>query len=172
MLYLKPVDNRPVTAQAFFDLTDNNRAYLRRWLPWLDSVTSVNDTQNSLNARVLSDKAGITINRFMMVENAIVGIIDVREIKDSQSELGVTALVGYWLAKEYAGRGYTTTALKQMVALCRDRGIETVILRANPDNIGSNQVAIKAGFIYQETQKNASALYGKKIDLNIYHLSL
>lgn len=100
------------------------------------------------------------------------GIIDVREIKDSQSELGVTALVGYWIAKEYAGKGYTTTALKQMVALCRDRGIETVILRANPDNIGSNQVAIKAGFIYQETQKNASALYGKKIDLNIYHLSL
>lgn len=172
MLTLKPIDNAPATAQAFFDLTNNNRVYLKQWLPWLDFVNSVDDTQNTLNMRVLSDKVGTTINYFMMINNAIVGIIDVREIKDSQSELGVTALVGYWIAKEYAGKGYTTTALKQMVALCRDRGIETVILRANPDNIGSNQVAIKAGFIYQETQKNASALYGKKIDLNIYHLSL
>lgn len=172
MLTLKSVDDRPITAQAFFDLTNNNRAYLKQWLPWLDLVNSVDDTQNTLTTRVLSDKAGTTINCFMMVDNAIVGIIDVREIKDSQSELGVTAMVGYWIAKEHSGKGHATTTLKQMSQLCQNKGINTLILRANPDNIGSNKVAMKAGFIYQRTDKNASELYGKKIDLNIYQLRL
>lgn len=172
MLILKPIDNNPATAQAFFDLTNNNRAYLKQWLPWLDFVNSVDDTKNTLNVRVLSDKAGITINCFMMINNAIVGIIDVREIKDSQSELGVTAMVGYWIAKEHSGKGHTTTALKQMSKLCKNKGIDTLILRANPDNIGSNKVAVNSGFVYQRTDKNASEFYGKKIDLNIYHLSL
>lgn len=172
MLTLKLIDDNPITAQAFFDLTDNNRAYLRQWLPWLDLVNSVDDTQNTLNMRVLSDKAGTTINCFMMINSAIVGIIDVREIKDSQSELGVIAMVGYWIAKEHSGKGHTTTALKAMSKLCKQKGIDTLILRANPDNVGSNKVAINAGFIYQRTDKNASELYGKKIDLNIYQLTL
>lgn len=172
MLTLKPIDDHPITAQTFFELTDNNRAYLKQWLPWLDLVNSVNDTQCTLTTRVLSDKAGTTINCFMMMDNAIVGIIDVRDIKDSQNELGVMAMVGYWITKEHSGKGHTTTALKAMSKLCKQKGIDTLILRANPDNIGSNKVAMKAGFVYQRTDKNAAELYGKKIDLNIYQLTL
>jgi ribosomal-protein-serine acetyltransferase len=33
-------------AAVMFALTDANRSYLREWLPWLDTIEGVNDTQN------------------------------------------------------------------------------------------------------------------------------
>lgn len=171
-VYLMPVNDKTYTAQLFFDLTDKNRSYLRQWLPWLDTVKEVQDTHRSLSNRVLSDKAGVTINCFMMIDNAIAGIIDVRDIKDSQSSLGVIGLVGYWISQEYSGKGYTTSALKQMILLCQNKGIDTLILRANPDNIASNKVALHCGFELQRIEYGITQLYGKSIDLNIYQLSL
>ena len=37
-------------AYELFALTDKNREYLRRWLPWLDTVTRVEDSLNFIQA--------------------------------------------------------------------------------------------------------------------------
>lgn len=35
----------PPSAEQLFALTDQNREYLKVWLPWLDSVQEVDDTK-------------------------------------------------------------------------------------------------------------------------------
>jgi ribosomal-protein-serine acetyltransferase len=43
----------PQYAEAVFSLTDQNREYLRRWLPWLDGTKTANDTEQFLEQQLL-----------------------------------------------------------------------------------------------------------------------
>jgi ribosomal-protein-serine acetyltransferase len=43
---------QPTDADELFRLTDSNRAYLRTWLPWLDSTTSVVNTQDFIRSTI------------------------------------------------------------------------------------------------------------------------
>ena len=56
--------------------------------------------------------------------------------------------VGYWLRSEARGRGLMTRAVEAVVAWARrEHGIERLFITAHPDNLASQRVAEKAGFI-------------------------
>ncbi len=162
-ILLKPFNNTEQNSEEFFALTDKNRAYLREWLPWLDFVQKVADTHKFLHDNCQSDKLGTTLNFFICANDKIIGTIGLREISPQ------SALVGYWLDKSSSGQGITTHALQQLINIVEEKNLtKQIILRCNPQNMGSKKIALKCGFIYQETLKNAQNLYGADIDLEVY----
>ncbi|MBS9783623.1 MAG: GNAT family N-acetyltransferase [Pasteurella sp.] len=166
-LILTPFNETQQIAEEFFALTDKNRSYLREWLPWLDFVQKVSDTHKFLQDNCQSDKFGTTLNFFICDNNKIIGTIGLRDITPQ------SALVGYWLDKSYNGQGITTNALQQLITVVQEKNLtKQIILRCNPKNIGSKKIALKCGFIYQETLKNAENLYGVDFDLEIYIRSI
>ncbi len=174
-IYLQPFSDEIQIATEFFTLTNNNREYLRQWLPWLDFVQTVADTHKFLQDNTQSDKIGTTCNFFICKDNQInddqtkdyqiIGTIGLREInKDS-------AVVGYWLDQTHSGQGITTNALQQLIQIVQKRQLsKTLILRCNPNNIASQKIAKKCGFHYQQTLANAENLYGVWHDLEVYKL--
>lgn len=80
-----------------------------------------------------------------------------------------TAELGYYLAREYWGRGIMTEAVRQ---LCAYVFAETDILRifAEPfaDNIGSCRVLEKAGFSYEGTLRGSAVKNGRVLDMRMY----
>lgn len=80
-----------------------------------------------------------------------------------------TAELGYYLAREYWGRGIMTEAVRQ---LCAYVFAETDILRifAEPfaDNIGSCRVLEKAGFSYEGTLCANAVKNGRVLDMRMY----
>jgi hypothetical protein len=44
----------PEDAREIFDVIDQNRGYLRRWLPWVDGTASPDTVRRSLNPGKLS----------------------------------------------------------------------------------------------------------------------
>ncbi len=166
-ILLKPFNDTEQTAEKFFALTDKNRAYLREWLPWLDFVQKVADTHKFLQDNCQSDKLGTTLNFFICDNDKIIGTIGLREITPQ------SALVGYWLDKSYSGQGITTNALQQLIGIVQEKNLtQQIILRCNPQNMGSKKTALKCGFSYQETLKNAENLYGVYCDLEVYFYKL
>jgi RimJ/RimL family protein N-acetyltransferase len=58
-----------------------------------------------------------------------------------------TGHVGYWCAREARGRGYTTRALGLVCTFAFDElALRRMELITDPDNLGSQRVATKAGF--------------------------
>jgi RimJ/RimL family protein N-acetyltransferase len=56
--------------------------------------------------------------------------------------------VGYWLAPEARGRGVMTEALRDVVSWAREEhGIGRLVLTTHPDNVASQRVAERAGFV-------------------------
>src|SRR5690625_3331021 len=97
-------------AEDLFRITDRSRQYLRNWLSWIDDLTSVNDSISFIKNgfQVYAERTAITAGVFYKTK--LVGIAGFNYF-DWKNRIGQ---VGYWLSKEYQGRGIITRAVKAL----------------------------------------------------------
>jgi len=75
--------------------------------------------------------------------------------------------VGYWLGKEYWGKGIATQALEQFLRLIETRPLYAHVAK---HNIGSRRVLEKCGFTIAAEDRFFSQIFGKNIDEYILRL--
>ncbi|MEO5921841.1 MAG: GNAT family N-acetyltransferase [Pseudolysinimonas sp.] len=75
--------------------------------------------------------------------------------------------VGYWVARELWGRGIASAALDALVAEIAERPLwgSTV-----SDNLGSQRVLQRAGFIFDRSERSHAARRGTEVDELVYRL--
>jgi [ribosomal protein S5]-alanine N-acetyltransferase len=74
---------------------------------------------------------------------AVVGRFNLYDILDG------TAKVGYRVAERVAGRGVATSGLRTLCLIAReDLGLLTLTATASNENVASQRVLLKAGFVY------------------------
>lgn len=98
----------------------------------------------SLNARLWGEGGANWMIRVLSDDGTpqFVGTIALRACGEN------TANVGYWIAREFRGRGLMTSALKLAVRTAFNRlGFECVTWQGHPENLASRKVAWKAGFV-------------------------
>ena len=72
-------------AKDLFALTDANRNYLRQWLPWLDTVTTVEDTKAFIVSTTQQNWLGSSQNFGVFCDGSICGVAGFHKI-DSQKK--------------------------------------------------------------------------------------
>src|SRR5437879_703650 len=81
-------------AEELFALTDANRAFLRRWLPWLDGIQSPADTLASIETDLRKNENNQGFHGAVLYDDRIVGIINYHRI----DWINRSTSLGYWLA--------------------------------------------------------------------------
>ena len=95
----------------------------------------------------------------------LLGSIGVRFLGDGVAE------VGYWIAREARGRGVATRALVLVAGwVFENDDVGRFQLRAEPENVASQRVAEKAGFVREGVLRAALALKGERRDVVMYSL--
>ena len=106
-----------------------------------------------LEAEIAADRENyLFFTEFLIVlkENSrIIGSIDYKYIPKN----GVTE-VGYGLNKDYEGNGYMTEALSAFLGFGKTLGIKTVRADTLKDNIKSQNVLKRCGFVFLKEDKN------------------
>ena len=82
-------------AAELFALTDANRDYLRRWLPWVDLVTSEDDSHSFLATVTAQREEGRGPTFGILCDGALAGVVGYLPI-DRVNRVGE---IGYWLAE-------------------------------------------------------------------------
>jgi len=154
-------------AEELFRLVDRNRAYLRQWLPWLDSNTSVKDNVEFIgrNRERFSKKEGVTAG--IWHEGTLAGVISFVSL-DVANRSGK---IGYWISEEHQGKGLVTRACKALI----DYGFEDLCLnrieiRAAIDNLRSQAVPQRLGFAREGVERQAEWVNDRFVDLTVYSL--
>jgi len=129
-------------AERVFNIIDQNREYLGKWLPFPDKTHEVNDSklfiELMLKERANNQQYGYGIE----LNGEIVGHISLMHLKDDKD-----SEIGFWIASEAAGKGIVTKAANTLTDFgFNSLGLPKIIIRAHPDNVGSNRVAQKAGY--------------------------
>ena len=154
-------------ASELFELTDDNRAYLRRWLPWLDVVTREADTRAYLRATMKQRKEGRGPVFGIHHESRLAGVIGFLPLV----RVNRFGEIGYWLAANKQGRGIMTECCRFVVRygfLTLD--LNRVQIAAATENRQSRAIPERLGFKLEGVLRARENLYGTFVDHAVYSL--
>jgi ribosomal-protein-serine acetyltransferase len=156
---------RVADSADLFALTDANRPFLRRWLPWVDAVTSEEDSHSFLTTVTAQRKEGRGPTFGILRDGALAGIVGYLPI-DRVNDVGE---IGYWLAEREQGRGVMTACCRFVVRygfLTLD--LNRIQIAAGTENVASRAVPERLGFKFEGILRGRENLYGTFIDHAMY----
>lgn len=150
-----------------FLLTNLNRAHLRKWLPWLDAVTSEANTRSFIDSTIAQRKAGLGPTFAILDAGAIAGVVGFHPLR---SPHGVGE-IGYWLDEAHQGRGIMTACCRFVIRYGFDRlGLNRIEIPAATENRRSRAIPERLGFKFEGILRQRENLYGKFVDHAMYSL--
>lgn len=154
-------------AAELFVLTDSNRAYLRRWLPWVDLVASEEDSRSFLTTVSEQREQGRGPTFGVLCDGALAGVVGFLPV-DRVNRIGE---IGYWLAPRSQGRGVMTLCCRFAVRygfLTLD--LNRIQIAAGTENFESRAIPERLGFKFEGILRARENLYGTFIDHAMYAL--
>ena len=89
-------------AEELFSIINDNRDYLREWLPWLDDVLSIDDEISMI--RNFWNNGDDSVIYVIRLNGAIVGVVSLNWLDWNNRSFGL----GYWVSEDWSGRGIAT----------------------------------------------------------------
>jgi ribosomal-protein-serine acetyltransferase len=154
-------------AEALFQLTDSNRAYLRAWLPWLDLNQSLEDTQWFIKNAMQQARFDAGTQFGIWFHGELAGVIGYHFMNQSNR----STTIGYWLAESYQGQGVMTKACAKLVedALVTKK-LNRIEIHCAVSNTESRAIAERLGFIFEGVLRQAEFCYDHYNDMALYSL--
>ena len=156
-----------VDVPALYTAVEENRAHLRRFLPWLDTTRSAADMA-AFRARVThQEHEGSGLARLIERDHAVRGVIAFNHI----DQLNHHAELGYWIDRRLEGRGVCRRACSLLIHYAfHDLQLNRVTIAAAVDNRRSRALAERLGFTLEGVRREAEWLYDRYVDHAQYGL--
>jgi ribosomal-protein-serine acetyltransferase len=152
-------------AEALFLLADQNRAYLREWLPRVFS--SLEETRKFIRENLEQFTTNRGFGAGIWWKKELAGFISLREINWSD-RYGV---ISYWLGASYQGHGLVTASCRAIINYgFGELGLNRLEMQCGETNQRSRAIPEKLGFTQEGKLRQAQWLYDHYIDLVIYGL--
>lgn len=151
-----------------FNGIDKYRQDMRRWLPFIDDLNTINDERAFINSVLCIPYP--TRNLIFAIEhkNELCGLIGYSNSNFMEHHIEI----GYWLLPIFRNQGIMTKAVEYICNWSfQNRDIKTIYIKCAVNNHNSNRIPQKLGFKLESTLENGQLLVDKSYtDLNIYSL--
>lgn len=155
-------------AKSIFGMIDRNREYLRRWLAFVDTTRSLEDTENYIRfiaSRVNQPNGEKIICIYSGKELA--GIIGLKRV-DWANRI---AEIGYWIDPAFQGRGLVTRSCQKVIKYAfEDEGFNRIEIKCGVGNVKSSRIPLRLGFTFEGIERDGELVNGRYIDLEVYSL--
>lgn len=153
--------------QSIFDMVNENRKYLRQWLPFVDRMQTVEFAQNFVKGTIQRNKDGNEFAFVVFYHDVMVGRVGVYKI-DNQNRIGE---IGYWIVENAQGKGIITKSVRAIIMLCFDElQLNRIEIKCGTENFKSKGVPEKLKFIEEGVIRQGEFLNNNFIDLVLYSL--
>jgi ribosomal-protein-serine acetyltransferase len=152
-------------ARTLFVAVERERERLRPWLPWVDATRTEEDTLSFIRSVLeqFAENRGFAAGIWNGARLA--GTIGVHRI----DWINRRVEIGYWLAREYEGRGIMTEACRAVLThLFRELELHRVEIRCATGNARSAAIAKRLGFTLEGTLREAQLVGGHYHDLLVF----
>ena len=151
----------------FFQVVEENRTRLKRWVSWLDLVENERDAKNFIRNALAGMEKYTELTLGIWLQDQFVGTIGV----NNWNQLNQSAVLGYWISEEYEGQHIIAQCCRTFCQYCFDHlGINRIELRCALHNVRSEAIAKRLGFTFEGISLQAECLYGVFVDQKVYAL--
>lgn len=151
-------------AEDIFKTIDSQRAYLGKWLPFVDVSRKIEDTEFFIRKMLESPTDNYV---FVIHYNGMfAGLIG---FKDSDKQNKRTEL-GYWLSESYQKKGIVTQSVQTLCGFAFDElGMNRIQIRCAVGNFPSKKIPQSLGFVLEGVEREGERLTGGVFaDLAVY----
>jgi ribosomal-protein-serine acetyltransferase len=157
----------PQYADELFELTNKNRAFLKQWLPWPDSVTKSSDTRDFIESQLARFQRGEALHVTIFYQEKIAGVLGYNWI-DKANTIGY---VGYWLSEDCNGKGIMTRSVKDLIEVGFNYyALDRIDIRCAVENHKSRAIPERLGFKNEGTIRHDLKLPDRTVDHVVYGL--
>jgi ribosomal-protein-serine acetyltransferase len=154
-------------AEVLYQLVQDNRHYLRAWLPWVDYMRSVDDFRKYITSSKQRYASRQEIGYVIMLAHAMVGRIGLYNV-DLHNK---NASIGYWVAEPWQGKGVITQCCQAVIEHCfTNLQLRRIEIRAGVENHKSQAIPLRLGFTQEGLVRQGEFLNDHFIDLYVYSL--
>ncbi len=152
---------------ALFQLIDQQREYLRVWLPWVDDTVREADSHDFLQMTAKMNQGGQRLTYFIFYKNQLAGSIGYVKIDKVHQK----AEIGYWLNKDLQGNGIMIKCCKALVDYgFKQSKLNRQIIKVSSKNSKSIAIPVKLGFQKDGILRQDSKLYKHFHDVAVYSI--
>ena len=161
----------PDDAPALYALIEPNRAYLRQWINWLDTVQTQAECKQLLvhYQDMAEQRRGFHLGVFVGDDapTTLAGIISLQAF-DWHSR---KAQLGYWIGASFQGQGIARQAVAHIINFAfEDLGLNRVEIHCATENTRSQTIPKALGFQHEGRMRQAEWLYDHFVDHELFAL--
>lgn len=153
--------------ETIFQAIDQNRAFLRKWLPFVDFTQKVADTERFIRSvinKVTSNRDEVYVIWYQYEFAGLIGFKDIDRVNDKIE-------IGYWLIQKMTGKGIASEATRKMVNLAfRNMDMNRVVIRCGVGNEKSSAIPKRLGFSFEGIERSGERHNQSYIDLEVFSL--
>lgn len=154
-------------AAGLFNAVDSNRLHLSAFLPWVANMQSVADFNNYIQHCETLYELKTDISFVIIADNKIAGRIGIHHIH-AQNKTGA---IGYWIAKEFEGRGIVTKCCRALIRHGFEQmNLHRIEIKAAVKNLRSQAIPQKLGFTKEGVLRQAEFVNNHFIDITLYSM--
>lgn len=158
----------PDNADEVYAVVDSNRAYLRKWLPWVDGTDNVSVIEKVIASWEKEREAGTDYVFGIFKDSLYIGNIGLHDMKKTNK----SGMIGYWLAENEQGGGIMTDCVRCLVNYGFDSlFLNRIYIHCADSNARSRAIPERLGFVLEGVLRDGECLYGKYFDLAVYGIT-
>ncbi len=158
--------NPSTLAPVVFATVDENRGFLREFLPWVDTTLSVADSWGWIELSHRQWESGLMFDFgiYLGELEQYIGNIGVHNIDWGNR----CCEIGFWIGAQFQGKGLVSQALKSLQAVLFEKGFNRIEIHCSQKNIRSAAVAKRNGYLLDGVLRQKVRQNNKYSDLQIY----
>lgn len=150
-----------------YALVDQNRERLRKWFAWVDATNSEDDTLAFIRRSLEQFAANNGFAAGIWDQERYAGNISLHKV----DWLNRRAEIGYWIGREFEGRGIVTDACRAVIRhALAELELNRVEIRCVTANIKSKAIPLRLGFTLDGILRQAELVREQYADLEVYSM--
>ncbi len=153
--------------ESIFNAIDQNRKFLRKWLPFVDFTHKPIDTEKfvrSILEKPVAIRDDVYVIWYKFEFAGLIGFKDYDRINDKIE-------IGYWLIEKVTGKGIATSATRKLINLAfRNMEVNRIQIRCGVGNEKSSAIPRRLGFSFEGIERCGERHNHSYIDLEVYSL--
>ena len=142
-------------ASEIFETIDSQREHLGKWLPFVLFTKRVEDTEAFIKSVLETPKELYNHTFAIRYMDNFAGVIGLR----SSDYLNKKTEIGYWLSKEYEGKGIVSKSVQALTEFVfNELKMNRIQIRCATENIKSNNIPKRLGFSFEGVERAGELL--------------
>ena len=155
-------------AGQIFTAIDNNREYLKKWLPFVESTEVISDTEDFILGIIQQKETKKDEIFSIWVDQRFVGLIGFKDTDwvNRKSE------IGYWLIENMQGKGIMTECVKKLISYAFHKlKLNRIQIKVAVGNTKSAAIPKRLDLQFEGIERQGERHDNKYHDLEVYSLT-